>query len=208
MKRWHRITLGIVVGLLVVVVGALAFVSRAQAHDLIPHPLEDREPLEGNPGDYGLPYEEVTVTNEEGLKLVGWYVPSQNRAAIMAQHGYKNDRTDMLEQAAILHRHGYGVLFTSVRAHDRCDGEQISFGYREMADLEAWYQYLLTRDDVDQDKIGMVGNSMGGSLVIQYAAQNENIKAVVAHSAFSSLSDTVATSIRHITGLPPSLSAP
>jgi fermentation-respiration switch protein FrsA (DUF1100 family) len=114
----------------------------------------------------------------------------------------------MLNEAEMLYRHGYGVLISSVRAHDASDGEQISFGYREMQDLEAWYQYVLTRAEVKPDRIGILGNSMGGSLVIQYAAQNPNIEAVAANSAFSSLNDTVATSVTHFTGLPPFPFAP
>ncbi len=43
---------------------------------------------------------------------------------------------------------------------------------------------------------------MGGSLVIQFAAQNPEIRAVVAHSPFSSIDDTVATSVEALTGLP------
>ena len=102
----------------------------------------------------------------------------------------------------MLNERGYGVLLTSVRAHDLSEGEVISFGMNEMQDLDTWYQYLLTRDEVDPARIGMLGNSMGGSMVIQYAAQNENIQATVAQSAFSSLDDTVATSIEFFTGLP------
>ncbi|NTU83103.1 MAG: hypothetical protein HGA45_27660 [Chloroflexales bacterium] len=34
----------------------------------------------------------------------------------------------MLNQTAILARHGYGVLVTSVRAHDFSGGTQVSFG--------------------------------------------------------------------------------
>jgi fermentation-respiration switch protein FrsA (DUF1100 family) len=120
----------------------------------------------------------------------------------MAQHGYKGNRTGLLEEAAMLNEHGYGVLLTTVRAHDLSEGELISFGYYEMQDMEAWYQYLLTRSEVDPEKIGILGNSMGGSMAIQYAVQNEKIQATVAHSAFSSLDDTVATSIEFFTGLP------
>jgi dienelactone hydrolase len=78
----------------------------------------------------------------------------------------------------------------------------ISFGFHEMADLAAWHEFLLTRSEVDPDKIGMLGVSMGGSLVIQYAAQNEEIQAVMSHSPFSSLDDTVDTSVRYFLDLP------
>ena len=154
------------------------------------------------PADYQLPFSEVAVTNQDGLRLVGWYVPSKNRAAVIAQHGFKSCREEMLPAAAALHRNGYGVLLCTVRAHDLSDGSQITFGAREIQDLEAWYQYLLTRTDLDPERLGALGNSMGGSLVLQLAAQNPHIKAVVADSAFSSLKDTVSTSVTHYTGLP------
>ena len=54
----------------------------------------------------------------DGLRLVGWYVPTQNGAVVLAQHGYKSQRGEMLDEAAMLHRHGYGVLITTIRAHD------------------------------------------------------------------------------------------
>ncbi len=207
MKTWQKIALGIV-GFVAVIFVALVLVSRAQAHGLVAHPPEVRPTVGQGPEGCPLPYEDVAVTTADGLHLVGWYVPSQNGAVVMAQHGYKIDRTDMVTQTQVLCRHGYGVLLTTVRAHDESEGELISFGHREMADLDAWYQYLLTREDVDPDRIGALGNSMGGSLVIQYAAQNEGIRAVVAHSAFSSLDDTVAKSIQVFTGLPPFPFAP
>jgi fermentation-respiration switch protein FrsA (DUF1100 family) len=102
----------------------------------------------------------------------------------------------------MLYRHGFGVLFTTVRAHDASDGELITFGAHEMKDLEAWYQYLLGRPEIDPQRIGIIGNSMGGFLAIQYTALNPAIRAVVAHSPFSSMDDTVATSVEAFTGLP------
>ena len=203
MNRWRKVALGLVAIVVVIVFSAMALISRSHALSLITHPIEVRNALRETPGDYGLPYEDVTAISADGLELAGWYIPSQNGAVIMAQHGYKSDRTGLLEEAQMLFRHGYGVLLTTIRAHDLSAGNQISFGYHEMQDLEAWYQSLLTRDEVNPNKIGVLGNSMGGSLVIQYAAQNRYIKAVVAHSAFSSLDDTVATSVGYFTGLPP-----
>lgn len=208
MKRWQKVAVGVVGLVLVMLFAGFMLVSRSQAHDLVSNPIGEREGLDKNPADFGLVYEDVRVTTPDGLNLVGWYIPSQNGAAIMAQHGYKSDRTGLLEEAAMLNRHGYGVLLTSVRAHDLSDGELISFGFNEMQDLEAWYQHLLTRDEVDPGRIGILGNSMGGSLAIQYAVQNESIQAIVVHSAFSSLDDTVATSIKAFTGLPPFPFAP
>lgn len=201
-KKRQKVIIGIISIIIILIFAALACVTYSQAHNLVTHSIENRKSVNETPGDHGLPYKDVTVISADGLHLIGWYIPSKNRATIIAQHGYKSDRTNLLQEAEMLYRHGYGVLLTTVRAHDLSEGEKISFGYKEMQDLEAWYQYLLSLKDIDPGKIGAIGNSMGGALVIQYAAQNEHIKAVVAQSAFSSLDNTVSTSVKYFTGLP------
>jgi dienelactone hydrolase len=62
------------------------------------------------------------------------------------------------------------------------EGERITFGIDEMKDLDAWYRYVLTRSEVDPERIGILGNSYGGMLAIHYAAQNKKIKAIVTSS--------------------------
>ncbi len=202
MKRTNKIILSLVVGLLLIAAAAVLGVTKSEAHDLITSPMETRNLPEETPANYNMPFADVTITSADGLKLVGWFVASQNGVVIILQHGYKSTREELLNEAEMLYRHGYGVLLTTVRAHDYSEGEMITFGMHEVQDMDAWYQYLLTRDDTDPDRIGMLGNSFGGMLVIQYAAQNQNVKAVVADSAFSSLNDTVSTSVTYFTDLP------
>ncbi len=207
MKRRGRV---IVVGISMVLLLFLvvyALVTRRQARDIIRNTPEniqvriDEETAEGrffmNPAELDLPYEDVTVTNASGMHLYGWYIPSENGAVVMLQHGWLELPYHMLEEAEMLHRHGYGALLTTVRAHNFSDGETVSFGCHEMEDLDAWYNTLLDRPEVDDQKIGILGQSMGGSLVIQYAHQNENIKAVVTHSAFSSMPDVFQVGIKN-----------
>ncbi len=188
--------------------GWLALKTRAEAHRLVTHPRETRPAPRETPADRGLAFEEAWVTTADGLRLVGWFVPAPGQPTIIIQHGYKNDRASMLGLAALLRRHRYGVLVPTVRGHDLSDGETIGLGSREMRDLEAWFQWLSARSDVDPDRIGIFGASMGGSLVLQYAAQNTRLKAVVADCAYSSITDTVETSVRFFTGLPPFPFAP
>jgi fermentation-respiration switch protein FrsA (DUF1100 family) len=160
------------------------------------------------PLDYGMVYDEVTAKTSDGLSLAGWFVAPRNGALILLQHGYKSARGEMLNEAGMLYRHGYGVLITSLRTHDLSDGEIISFGKHEMKDLEAWFALARSLNDVNPDRIGIVGNSLGGTLAIEFAATEPGVKAAVANSAFSSLSDTVETSVKFFTGLPPFPFAP
>lgn len=202
MKRTPKIILGTVVGILLIVAAGLLSVTKNEARKLITAPMETRNLPEETPADYDLPYEDVTIQTSDGLNLAGWFVPSQNGAVIIMQHGYKSTRKELLNEAEMMYRHGYGILLTTVRAHDYSEGETITFGMNEVNDMEAWYRYLISRDDINRDRIGILGNSYGGMLAIQYASINENIKAVVADCAFSSLNDTVETSVTYFTDLP------
>jgi fermentation-respiration switch protein FrsA (DUF1100 family) len=204
MTKWK--ILGFVGSLLILVAfGVLAAFIQAQA--FVYNPPERRTAIDKSPADYGLDYETLTLKTEDGYNLAAWYIPSKNRAAIILQHGYKGDRTAVLPLAKILARHGYGVMMVDLRAHGASDGDMISFGLYEVRDLEAAYQYLLDRPDVDPQRIGALGNSMGGAVVLLYAAQNLGIKAVASDSAYVSLSDEVSMAVAQ-TGLPAFLLSP
>jgi fermentation-respiration switch protein FrsA (DUF1100 family) len=182
--------------------------TKAEAHRLITNPRETRMLPRATPADRGFEFEEAWVTTSDGLRLVGWFLPSPGQPAVVIQHGYKDSRASMLGVASILRRHGYAVLVPTVRGHDLSDGELVGLGSHEMADLDAWWRWLTARPDVDRERIGIFGVSMGGSIVLQYAAGNPGLKAVVADCAFSSITDTVETSVRFFTGLPPFPFAP
>jgi len=202
LKRSLRKAVSIVGGLLLLLFISLLLVSRNQALELVYHPREARSALDRTPADFGLDYADVLVQSADGNSLYGWYIPSRNGAAVVLQHGYKSDRSELLEEAEMLARHGYGVLLSSVRAHDLNSGELISFGLHEMPDLDAWFNFLAQQDDINPQRIGLLGNSMGGTIAVQYAAGHEQVRALVLHSAFSSMRDTIDTSIRYYTGLP------
>ena len=194
---------------LILVVGALTtsgmfWVARREAARLVTHLPDERPPIERTPADVGMDYRDVQVTTSDGLRLAGWWTPSKNGAAVIVQHGYKTNRsTQLLEIAATLARGGYGVLLSSLRAHDLNDGRVISFGLEEMKDLSAWLAFIQTLEGVDPSRIGIFGNSLGGSLAIQLAAQTQSIKAIVNHSAVASVRSTVEPRIAYFTGLPP-----
>lgn len=208
MTRLRRV--GLRAGLLLLVLVSVAFgwKTREEAHRMVTNPRETRKVATTTPASRQLAYEDAMVTTADGLKLNGWFIPGSTRATVMLVHGYKDSRSGVLGVADVLHRHGYGVLVASLRGHDINDGELISFGLFEVNDLEAWFQFLRGRADVDPKAIGLFGVSMGGTIGLRYASQNPEIRAVIADCAFSSVMDTAATSIRHFTGLPPFPFAP
>lgn len=197
-----RVVAPVVLLTLLAVSVALAFKTREEAVKLVSNPRLTRKIATETPAFRQMPFEEVRVTTADGLRLYGWFIPGTQRATVMVVHGYKDSRSSMLGVAEILHNYGYQVLLVSLRGHDMNDGEQISFGLRELKDLEAFYEYLRLKPGVDPRRIGMFGVSMGGTISIGFTANTPGIRALVSDCAFSSVADTVGTSVRFFTGLP------
>jgi hypothetical protein len=127
----------------------------------------------------GASYEDVAFETSDGLELKGWYIPSENRAAVIAFPGRSGPR----EPARFLARHGYGVLLFDRRGEGESEGDPNGLGWDGVKDLEAAIAFLQRRPDVDPERIGGIGLSVGGELLIEAAAENDALKAVVSEGA-------------------------
>jgi pimeloyl-ACP methyl ester carboxylesterase len=146
------------------------------------HP--DRYPIGTvSPADLGLSYIDVTLSTKDGLTLFGWYVPSANGAAVILAHAFNGNRTGCLYHAALLAKHGYGVLLYDARAQGESEGERYAFGWDAHWDILAALDYLQQRPEVDPERIGVLGLSAGGAAALRAAAETHHIAAVVAEGA-------------------------
>ena len=124
-------------------------------------------------------HENVSFTTSDGLELEGWYIPSENRAAVIAFPG----RSGPQRPARMLARHGYGVLLFDRRGEGESDGDPNIFGWAGEKDLRAAVEFLRRRPDVDPERIGGIGLSVGGEMMIEAAAESDGLKAVVSEGA-------------------------
>jgi hypothetical protein len=170
-RRYLRRTLLTVAGLIVSsqvlfpIVLAQIFTHTARAH--VPTP------------DLGAAYEDVAFTTSDGLRLRGWFVPSRNGATVIAFPG----RSGPQKQTRMLVRNGYGVLLFDRRGEGASDGDPNIFGWGGDRDLHAAAAYLRSRDDVDGSRIGAIGLSVGGEMLIHAAAHSDAFGAIVAEGA-------------------------
>jgi len=206
MNKWQRLAVVVSAEIILAACVALVLVANLFADVLLRNPANERYRSLAQSTLTG--YQQITLTTQDGVRLSAWYLPSQNGAAIILLHGYKADHAQMFPVAAMLVRHGYGVILPDLRGHGQSEGEEITFGYHERRDVQAIYQYLITQPKVDAERIGVLGNSMGSAIAISYAAENPEIKAVVAQSPYISLDDMVATNIKRLVNLPPFPLAP
>lgn len=144
------------------------------------------------PADRGLDYQDVTFDAADGVELAGWYVPSENGAAVVLLHGASGTRSKVLDQAVVLAENGYGVLLVDARGHGESDGRAMEFGWYGERDVEGAVDFLADQADVVDGRIGVVGLSMGGEEAIGAAGRDPRIRAVVAEGATNRVSEDKA----------------
>ena len=139
--------------------------------------------------DLGAPYENVEFTTSDGLTLRGWYIASKNGAAVISFPG----RASSQKRAKMLARNGYGVLLFDRRGEGESDGDPNLFGWQGERDVHAAVAYLRQRPDVDPQRIGGIGLSVGGEMMIEAAAESTALKAIVSEGGSGrSVSDIAA----------------
>jgi pimeloyl-ACP methyl ester carboxylesterase len=142
------------------------------------------------PSDWGAAYEDVSFTVADGIRLSGWYIPSQNRAAVILLHGYNSNRASMARPAEALSRNGFGVLLYDERACGESEGDLLSWGWRDVDDVPAAVRFVQSQTDVEPDRIGIMGVSTGGEIALAAAARFPDLRAVIADGAgFSVVTD-------------------
>ena len=120
--------------------------------------------------DLGAPYENVEFRTADGLRLKGWYIRSRNRAAVISFPG----RASSQKRAKLLARHGYGVLLFDRRGEGESEGDPNTFGWHGERDIHAAVAYLQRQPDVDPGRIGGIGLSVGGEMMIEAAAESSD----------------------------------
>ena len=145
----------------------LGYVSTHVARPIVPAP------------HLGSAHEDVTLRTSDGLTLDGWYVPSENGAAVIAFPGRKGTQA----HTRLLASHGYGVLLFDRRGEGTSDGDSNMFGWGGQKDIYAAIDFLKHRPDVDPKRIGGIGFSVGGELMLQAAAETDDLAAVVSEGA-------------------------
>ncbi len=161
-----------------------------------------RYDLDTKPSELNMSYEEITFSSTDGIKTNGFFIPAgKAKATVIVLHGYGTNKSDMLSFAEMLHHHSYNVLVFDFRGHGQTKGK-CTLGFNETRDLAGAVNYLGTRKDVNQNKIGVLGCSMGANVAIIGAANDPRIKAVVADSGFASFEKTITKFAKLFYSLP------
>jgi dipeptidyl aminopeptidase/acylaminoacyl peptidase len=165
----------------------------------------ERVPIESNPADFGLEYADVSFPSPDGLTLRGWWLEGgDDSPTIVVVHGSEGNRGDpaerMLGLAGDLVSDGYNVLMFDMRGHGESEGEHISAGLHEKNDLLGAIDYVRGRG-ID-NKIGVLGFSMGAAACLMAAPESEEIDAVVADAAYADIVSIMESEFAERSNLP------
>ena len=128
-----------------------------------------RVPETGEPE--GLPWQAVRIATLRGRSLFGWFIPAGEGAPALAIiHGWGGNAELMLPLAAPLHRAGYALLFFDARCHGRSDDDSFASLPRFAEDLEHAVLWLKARPEVDPQRVGVVGHSVGAGAALLLAS--------------------------------------
>lgn len=178
-------------------VGAGAFIGARQ----ISGPQRPASDYGFTPFEVGAPAEDVTFTAADGTRLSGWWLdrPESDRVVI-ACHGHRGNKADMLGIGPGLWRAGFAVLLFDFRGNGASDDGPQSLAHYEQRDLEAAVDLVAGRRPDAQ--IDVVGFSMGAAVALLVAARDPRVARVVADSSFADMHGVVAAAARGLR-LPP-----
>ena len=145
---------------------------------------------------------QVQSDNDHPVSIDGRFFPGTDHAAIILASGYGDTQDQMLPIAEFLHQAGFNILTYNSRARSTSGGRYVTLGVLEQKDLISIVNYLAHKADVDPNRIGVLGISMGGSVAVLAAANDREIKAVVDDSGFSDAPRVIAASFEHFIHLP------
>lgn len=162
-----------------------------------------RQPLWTTPSQMGMDFENVQFPAQDSVRLSGWYIPAAatnqaNGGTIILAHGWLWNRlgdaaadlaadlsgttpVELLRLAHTLHCEGYNVLMFDLRNHgESASHPPVTFGQSESNDLLGALAYLQTRPDVDIDRVGVIGFSLGANALLYALPLTEQIRAAIA----------------------------
>ncbi|MBP9502006.1 MAG: alpha/beta fold hydrolase [Candidatus Promineofilum sp.] len=186
------LVLGFLAGLAAV---AVAYFSRRMV-------APARQALWTTPYLMGLDFENVQFPAQDGVRLSGWFLPvgaaNPTKGTIIFAHGWLWNRlgdaavdlaadisgttpVELMRLAHALHYEGYNILMFDLRNHgESASHPPVTFGQSESYDLLGALAYLQGRTDVDGDRIGVIGFSMGANALLYALPLTHQIRAAIA----------------------------
>lgn len=133
----------------------------------------------------------------DGSSRDGWFFPGLRGApAIIVCHGYLSQRADVLTLVTALQDHEYNVFLFDFLGHGSSP-RGTTLGYKETGELHSAIQALAGRDDIDPQHFGLWGVDLGGYAVLETAASDPRVGAIVVDDAYADPRNMMQIQVKH-----------
>lgn len=150
------------------------------------------------PDAFGLPYTDFTCETADGITLRGWHIPCDGaRATVLMLNGDRGERDGLLGHARFLHEAGCSVILFDYRHHGESDDDAITYGAREVLDLEAVLACARGNGMVE-GKLIVFGLSMGAATAILATSRLEGVDGYILSCGYARFSDAMKGHIQHM----------
>ena len=177
-----RLLLGVLV-LLVVIFLALAGVGAGLTY-YVTTANNSEEAV--NPQSYLLnSYISHSFTDRSGGEHEGWLLLGLRGApVIILCHGYDSNRADLLWLGSILRDNHFNVYLFNFHG-PKAKESRSNLGPRQASDLMAAIATVTKQRDVNPNRVGLFGTSVGGYAALVAAESNPKVKALVVDTTYS-----------------------
>ena len=153
------------------------------------------------PFEFQADSEEVELVSADGISFGAWHFRQPGSPpTVIVSGGHKGQRTNSLGISAALWRKGFNVILYSYRGMPGSDRAPITFGIKEVLELQAVIAFARKR--IPHARIGLIGYSMGAVVSLLGAAGEPGVEALVLDSPFSDLRTLLAENVRRAARLP------
>ena len=142
------------------------------------------------PSDLDIPVEEVRFRSEDGTELHGWLLkPGEDRAAVGTVVHFHGNARNLTAHVGLVDRlagRGFNVFLFDYRGYGKSGGRPKRSGV--IADSRAALAYIRGREDIDGDRLLVLGQSLGGACALAALGEGstEGVRAVAIDSSFLS----------------------
>jgi pimeloyl-ACP methyl ester carboxylesterase len=152
----------------------------------------DRKPGRLTPVELGFPdAEELSFIASDGVRLIGWFVPSTTDQVIVLVHGIYSNAWDCQTPDVVraYQDKGFNVFLFDSRGQGKSGGT-LGLAWVERQDVRAAVDLMLARG-FRAGTVGIHGTSYGAATTILAAAAIPEVGAIVADSAFADVRDVM-----------------
>lgn len=131
--------------------------------------------------------QDVAMASPNGATVHGWWLPPHEPAAgaFLVAHGNGGNLSHRGQLAADLRRTtGAGVLMFDYPGYGKCEGKPTEAGCYDAA--EAAYRWLTTAAKIPENRVVLLGESLGGGVAVELATRHDH-RALVLVFTFTSL---------------------